>query len=123
MREPLVKGPAAIYAAIGAVGLARPASVPALFGGAAGTPAARTEIRAVYGGFLLALAGTILAASRAPARIRTGLLASAAAASAGMALGRTAGALAERELSPWPTGAFLAIEAGLAGALLVALRA
>jgi hypothetical protein len=36
--------------------------------------------------------------------------------------GRLAGALAEGELRPWPTGAFLVVEAALAGSLAAAPR-
>ena len=62
MTDRRVTLPAVSYAVIGVVALARPQLVPALFGGSASTAAARTEVRAVYGGLPLALA----AGSRAP---------------------------------------------------------
>ena len=122
MVDPLVAAPAAVYAGIGVVGLARPATVPAMFGGTAGTPAARTEIRTVYGGLPLAFAGALGAVATRRGAGRDGVVGALAAASAGMAAGRLAGALAEGELRPWPTGAFLVVEAALAGSLAAALR-
>lgn len=121
-RTALVTGPAAAYAAVGAFALVRPEEVPAIFGGAACTPASRTEIRTVYGGLCLAFAGALGLAARSSAPEANGVVGTMAVASAGMAAGRLAGAVAERELRPWPTGAFLALEAALAGALLAAVR-
>jgi hypothetical protein len=104
------------YALLGAVALLRPEVVPAVFGGTAGTPEARNEIRAVYGGLSVAIAVTALTAgSREPEA--AGRLRALSAASLGMAVARAVGALVERRLRPWPTGAFLALEVGLAVAL------
>lgn len=122
MVDPLVAAPAAAYAGIGVVGLARPALVPALFGGTAQTPASRTEVRTVYGGLSLAFAGALGAVARSTGAERDGVVGAIAAASAGMAAARLAGALAEGELRPWPTGVFLLLEAALAGSLAAALR-
>jgi hypothetical protein len=110
------------YAAIGLAAAVDPARVPAVFGGTAGTPESRTEIRTVYAGLPLALA-----LSLAPIRGRTaaedaGMLRTVRDASAGMALARLAGSAAERRLRIWPTGAFLAVEAGLAAAAHLAGR-
>ena len=122
MVDPLVAAPAAVYAGIGVVGLARPAMVPAMFGGTAHTPAARTEVRTVYGGLSLAFAGALGAVASRRGAGRDGVVGALAAASAGMAAGRLAGSLVEGELRPWPTGAFLVLEAALAGSLAAALR-
>ena len=109
------------YAVIGVVAAA-PERVPGLFGGTAGTADARTEVRAVYAGIPLALAGSLAAASgSAPGD--DAVLRTVDAASAGMALARLAGCAAERRLAPRPTGAFLVLEAALAVALGVAARA
>ncbi|SOE02918.1 DUF4345 family protein [Blastococcus haudaquaticus] len=101
------------YAAIGAGAAVLPAAVPAVFGGSAGTPEARTEVRAVYAGIPLAFAVSIL---RATPGERRGVLAAVRDASAGMALARLCGAAVERRLPLWPTGAFVALEAALAAA-------
>ena len=111
----LVAAPALAYASIGLAALVRPAMVPAQFGGTAPTSTARTEIRAVYGGLPLALAGLIATGGRPGRR-------AAAVASGGMAAGRLAGALLERDLRPWPTGFWLGVEVALAGALAAADR-
>ncbi|NAZ84410.1 DUF4345 domain-containing protein, partial [Kineococcus sp. R8] len=56
--------PAAAYAALALVSLVRPALVPGVFGGAAPTAAARSEIRAVYAGTSVGLAASLVAALR-----------------------------------------------------------
>ncbi|HZH21512.1 MAG TPA: DUF4345 family protein [Geodermatophilus sp.] len=122
LRSNLRWSAAAAYAAIGVVAALAPARVPGVFGGTAGTPEARTEVRTVYAGIPLALAGSLAAASgSAPGD--DAVLRTVGAASAGMAVARLAGCVAERRLTVWPTGAFLALEAALAVALGVAARA
>lgn len=113
MSELAVRLAAGAYAGIGAVALVRPALVPAVFGGTATTPESRTEVRAVYGGLPLAIAAVAL--RRAPEA--SGRLSAASTVSAGMAAGCLAGAVLERRLRLWPTGAFLLIEVALALAL------
>lgn len=105
---------AGAYAAVGAVAAVRPALVPAVFGGAAGTPEARTEVRAVYAGIPLALAAGVVRAATAPGARRDGVLSVVRDAGAGMAVARSVGAVLEGRLRAWPTGAFLALEAALA---------
>ena len=105
---------AGAYAAVGVGAAVRPGLVPALFGGTAGTAEARTEVRAVYAGIPLALAAAVVRASAAAPARRDGVLSVVRDASAGMALARFGGALLDRRLKPWPTGAFLALEAALA---------
>jgi len=122
LRGHLRRSAAGAYAAIGVVAALAPARVPALFGGAAGTPDARTEVRAVYAGIPLALAASLVAASGSSAR-DDAVLRTVGAASAGMAVARLAGCVAERRLTVWPSGAFLALEAALAVALRAAVQA
>lgn len=105
-----VAAAALTYGSIGVVSLARPAMVPALFGGTAPGPDARTEVRAVYGGLPLAIAAA-LATDRSAAR-PIGLL------SAGMAAGRLAGIAVEGRRPRAATVFFLGLEAALAGLLL-----
>jgi len=88
--------------------------VPALFGGSAPTADARTEIRAVYGGLPLAIAGTLLVAPSTA--VTMGVL------SAGMAAGRAASGLVEEEPPSPVIKAFIGIEAALAAALLLGAR-
>ena len=99
------------YGAVGAGAAVLPSAVPAVFGGTARTPESRTEVRAVYAGIPLAFAVSVLRATPAE---RRGVLATVRDARAGMARARLGGSVAERRLRPWPTGAFLALEAVLA---------
>ena len=122
LRSNLRRSAAAAYAAIGVVAALAPARVPAVFGGRAGTPDARTEVRAVYAGIPLALAASLTAASGSTPG-DDAVLRTVGAASAGMAVARFAGCVAERRLTAWPSGAFLALEAALAVALRAAVQA
>ncbi|HSE07531.1 MAG TPA: DUF4345 family protein [Nocardioidaceae bacterium] len=110
----LLRASALCYSAIGAAGLLAPERIPAVFGGEAATPDARTEIRAVYGGLPLAIAGMVMARPRQSA-------VPAAALSAGMALGRIVGMRTEKQSSP-ATRFFLGVETALALALLAGSR-
>ena len=105
---------AASYAGIGVVSFLRPEMVPAIFGGTAHTADARAEIRAVYGGLPLAIAGSLVAAPSSAATM--GVL------SAGMAAGRAASGLVEEQPASPVIKAFIAIEAALALALLAGAR-
>ena len=107
---------AGVYAAIGAVAAVDPARVPAVFGGTAGTPESRTEIRTVYAGIPIALAVALAPLGGRETAEDAGMLRVVRDASAGMALARLAGAAVERRLRLWPTGAFAALEVGLAAA-------
>ena len=60
----------------------------------------RNEVRAVYGGFGLAMSAALLLALRAP-ELRAGLVTAVSLALAGMALGRVIGAAVERP-GRWP---------------------
>ena len=111
---------AIFFAAMGAAALVRPPVVWAPFGVEPTTPASRNEVRAVYGGFGLALAVLLVLADRSAEGFRDGVLVAVAVALAGMAAGRVIGFVVE------PSGArgfpllFGAIEVLLALALLEA---
>ena len=108
------------FAGMGVAALVRPALIWAPFGVAPTTPEARNEVRAVYGGFGLAVAALLIGADSASAAFRDGVLASVAVALGGMAAGRVLSALVEpKALIGWP-GFFLLVEVGLAGLLLIA---
>lgn len=108
------------YAGVGLAALVRPASVPALFGGLAPTASSRTEIRAVYGGLPLAMAGLVVAGSRDGAG-DVGTIEAVAALSAAMAAGRVIGTLIEGEADR-VTRSFVVLEALTAAALVVGAR-
>jgi hypothetical protein len=110
----LLRVSAICYSAIGAAGLLTPERIPAVFGGEAATPDARTEVRAVYGGIPMVIAGLVMTRPRQSAL-------PAAALSAGMALGRLTGMSVEKQSSQ-ATRFFLGVEVALALALLVGSR-
>jgi hypothetical protein len=105
------------YLALGLTALARPANLLAGFGVAAEGVDARNEVRAVYGGFPLAVAG-LVACSLSGAPNATGILLSLAVASLGMALGRLVSAVLDRRIGRLP-----AVFAGLEVALALLLAA
>jgi hypothetical protein len=82
---------AIFFAGMGAAALVRPAIIWAPFGVEPTTPAARNEVRAVYGGFGVALAILLLVADTASTGFRDGVLVAVAVALAGMAAGRIVG--------------------------------
>jgi ABC-type spermidine/putrescine transport system permease subunit II len=112
---------AVFFAGMGLAALVSPSFIWAPFGVAPSTPASRNEVRAVYGGFGLAVAGLLVAAEQASEGFREGALVAVAVALAGMAAGRLVGLVVEPAgLRGYPA-LFLGVELGLAGALLVAV--
>lgn len=103
------------FLAMGCTALLRPASIGRYFELAIITVDSRNEVRAVYGGFGVAMAGALVIATRVDS-LRAGVVACVALALAGMAAGRLFSALFERP-GRWPW-VFCAIE--LAGALSLA---
>ena len=79
---------------MGLVALAAPQRITAIFGMAQLTPEGRNEVRAVYGGFGIAV-GAVLIAALYDASLRPGVPIAVAAALFGMAAGRAASALFE----------------------------
>ncbi|MFP1681058.1 DUF4345 family protein [Alloalcanivorax sp. C16-1] len=104
------------FLAMGAVAIAAPDRVLALVDVPRLPWAARNEVRAVYGGFGLAVGGLLLAAPALPAW-RAGIVVTVAVALLGMAGGRLAGLLLDRRLPGWPAG-FLVAELLLSAWLL-----
>jgi hypothetical protein len=96
MADAAVFAVAAFYAALGVVCLVQPERVPTTFGAGEPPPPYRNEIRAIYGGFPIALAAVLVWATGQSDAVREGVLVAAAVATAGMALGRLASAAVER---------------------------
>ncbi len=107
---------AVLLAAMGIAALVAPARILATFGVPVTTVDGRNEVRAVYGGYGIAMAAMLLVAARAPA-LGPGIVACLAAALAGMALGRLVSAAIDRGAGAWPWF-FCALEA--IGAVLLA---
>ncbi len=91
------------FTAMGLVGLLAPDRVLAQFGILKLTTASRNEVRAVYGGFGLAMA-LALGVALTRSRLVPGVCATLALALAGMVLGRLASALVDRAFDRIPLG-------------------
>jgi hypothetical protein len=114
---------AVFFAGMGALALARPRRIVGIFGGRADTPASRSEVRAVYGGFGIAVALALACAALQPADpFLDGVVAAIAVSAFGMAGGRLVGLAVERAQDLAVTVLFVAVEVALGGALLVASR-
>jgi hypothetical protein len=110
---------ALFFLAMGLVALVVPERIAATFGTPALTVDGRNEVRAVYGGFGVAIGVLLLAAERLPA-IRQGALVAVAVALAGMAGGRLVAAALERPRTFYPAWFYCAVETVGAVALLIA---
>ena len=104
------------FTVMGVGAIAKPALVTAQFGILELTPAGRSEVRAVYGGFGIFMALALLVALRQP-ELRDGVLFAVAAALGGMAAGRLVSAAIDRTIDRKPLG-YLALEIGVAVMLL-----
>jgi hypothetical protein len=102
---------------MGLAALIRPAVIWAPFGASPTTPAARNEVRAVYGGFGCALAVLLVVADRSGAGFRDGVLIAVAVALAGMAGGRIISFVVEPRSFSRVTAAFGLLEILLSLAL------
>lgn len=106
---------AVFFAGMGLYALAAPAAMLRPFGVTLGNATARSEVRAVYGGFGLAIAAALVYASRTT-EVRTGVLVTVGAALAGMAVGRVLSVFDGR--TPfYPNWFYCLVEATAAGAL------
>jgi hypothetical protein len=101
-----------IYAFLAPAALARPFRITI------DTPEARAEIRAVYGGFGVAVAVVLTVAALDVGGLRTGIVMTVAAALAGMALGRLISRLADKPTPFYPIWFYFCVE-GIGAALLV----
>ena len=107
------------FAAMGLAALVRPAFIWAPFGVVPTTPDSRSEVRAVYGGFGLALAA-LLVLTDGSDDLRDGVLVAVAVSLGGMAAGRVVSAALEPRTLLRAPGFFLVLEAGLAALALSA---
>jgi uncharacterized membrane protein YeaQ/YmgE (transglycosylase-associated protein family) len=109
---------AVFFLGMGVYALATPAGLVRPFGITLGEAASRSEVRAVYGGFGLAIAG-VLAYAIAEWHLRTGILLTVGAALAGMAFGRLAAAALGDRTAFYPNWFYFLVEAVAAAALFV----
>src|SRR5262245_784394 len=112
----------AFFFLMGVVALATPERVVAIFGQCGLTLEGRNEVRAVYGGFGVVIAGVLAWAIQVPAH-RTGVFLTVAVALAGMALGRLISAAIEWPRSFYPAWFYCAAELAMAATLALAAAA
>src|SRR6185436_17757670 len=101
------------FVGMGLLSLASPESISRINGTPTLTPAGRNEIRAVYGGFGLAVAAVLVLALYTPA-LHAGILLAVAASLAGMAAGRLVAALVERPTAFYPSWFYCGLETAMA---------
>lgn len=112
---------AVFFLGMGVYALAAPAALVRPFGITLGESASRSEVRAVYGGFGLAIAG-VLAYAALEDGVRTGILVTVGAALAGMAFGRLASAALGDRTAFYPNWFYCLVETVAAAALFVVVR-
>lgn len=98
------------FAGMGVYALAAPAALVRPFGITLGEPASRSEVRAVYGGFGLAIAGLLVYAAVADGDFRKGILITVGAALAGMAFGRLVSAVVDARTAFYPNWFYCLVE-------------
>jgi len=108
------------FAAMGLTALARPADVLRQFGVAVETADGRNEVRAVYGGFGVAVAALLFVAALGDPATAEGIVIAIGVALLGMAAGRLLSAMRERPAGLYPVWTYFAIEIAAGAALLVA---
>jgi hypothetical protein len=111
---------AVFFAAMGVYALAVPVRVLDAFGVRVETPDGRNEVRAVYGGFGLAVAGLLAAAAAGLAPAPEGVLLAVGFGTAGMAAGRLVGRLVERPRALYPVWLYFWVEVAIAAVLVAA---
>lgn len=120
MKTLLIGTVAAFFLLMGIAALLQPTMVLALFGTDVRARDTKNEIRAVYGGFGVAVAA-LLAYGLVDPVLRPGLVAAIAFAVLGMAAGRLWSVAVDRGAGFYPC-LFFACEIAIAAALLFALR-
>ena len=112
---------AVFFAGMGLLALARPPEIVERFGIDLGGPDGRNEVRAVYGGFGLAVAALLGVAVGAEGGFRDGVLVAVAVALYGMAAGRLVSWAAERPARGSQTPLWFVVELVLGSLTLVGL--
>lgn len=116
MRDVVLGVMAVFFAGMGVYGLLAPAALVRPFGVSLAGADARTEVRAVYGGFGVAIA-VLLVLAMLQEDIRRGAALAVAFALFGMAFGRVAARMAERPSAFYPSWFYFWVEAAGGAAL------
>ncbi|TMR93010.1 DUF4345 family protein [Nonomuraea basaltis] len=109
---------AAFFLGMGVYGLVAPAALIRPFRIIADSVEARTEIRAVYGGYGVAVAGLLMVAAADAGGIRRGVVTAIAVSLWGMAFGRLVARAVERPSAFYPSWLYFWVEIVGGGALL-----
>ncbi|MEU6715823.1 DUF4345 family protein [Nonomuraea sp. NPDC046802] len=112
---------AVFFLGMGIYGLLAPAALIRPFRIVADSAEARTEIRAVYGGFGVAVAGLLAAAAADVGGMRTGVVVAVGVSLLGMAFGRLVARAVERPSAFYPSWLYFWVEVVGGGALLAAV--
>lgn len=116
MVVPVIAVIGVFFAGMGVYALAAPAALIRPFGITLTEATSRSEVRAVYGGFGLAIAGVLAYAAVEP-DVRTGILFTVGAALAGMAFGRVVSAVIDERTAFYPNWFYCLVEIIAAAAL------
>jgi hypothetical protein len=108
------------FLGMGMYALAAPAMLVRPFGITLEQSTSRSEVRAVYGGFGLAMAAVLAYAAVDVGPHRTGILLAVGMALAGMAFGRLVSAVVDGRTPFYPNWFYFGVEAVAAAALLTA---
>jgi hypothetical protein len=113
---------AVFFLGMGVYALAAPAALVRPFGISLEQPTSRSEVRAVYGGFGLAIAAVLAYAAWQPGETRTGIVITVGAALVGMAFGRIVSAVVDSRTSFYPNWFYCLVEVVAAAALFAFAR-
>lgn len=119
MSIPVIAVVGIFFLGMGIYGLAAPAALVRPFGVQLGKPEARAEVRAVYGGFGVAIAGVLGYAVLRP-EVRFGIALTVGVALIGMALGRVVAVAAGDRTAFYPNWFYFLVELVAGGGLIVA---
>lgn len=112
----------ALFLAMGLYAFVAPAALAAPFHLAVQTPESRSEIRAVYGGFGVAVAVVLGVAALDLGNVRTGAVTAIAIALFGMAAGRLVSRVLDASVPFYPIWFYFGIELVGGGLLLLTVR-
>jgi hypothetical protein len=108
---------AVLFFGMGAYALAAPRALIRPFGVTLESPTSRSEVRAVYGGFGLAIAAVLFYAAFRGGDLQKGVLITVGIALAGMASGRIVSAILDDRAPFYPNWLYFIVEAVAAAAL------
>ena len=119
MATTVISVTALFFLAMGLYAIAAPAALAGPFNLSVQTPESRSEVRAVYGGFGVAMAAVLGAAALDLGEIRTGAVMTVGLALLGMAAGRLVSRLVDSSVRFYPIWFYFGVEAVAGGVLLL----